>query len=188
MCMCAAELVSAANVGNGRHLKMTVSLSGKRFDAICFGHTAEDFGIAQGDCIDLAFTPVINEFRGRSSVQLNVCCVRRHDGAAAAEMCENIISDCFRYVRASAGFCPERPDFVRTWRSLTVGSPVPVELEALIESRPSGMCPETYCLCLEVFRQAGLLTGRSVLASVPVGSSSKADLEATDLMKALRKK
>ena len=186
MCMSGAILVNASNVGNGRHLKMTVSLSGSKFDAICFGHTLEDFDIAPGDCIDLAFTPVINEFRGRSSVQLNVSCVRKHDSAAAAELCEYIAEDCFRYVRASSGFCPERPDFIKVWRSLTVGSPVPADIGSLLDARPAGMIPETFCLCLEVFRQAGLLTGPSILAAVPVGADSKADLEATALMKALR--
>lgn len=186
MCICGAVLAAASNVGNGRHLKMTVALSGTRFDAICFGHTLEEFDVAQGDSIDISFTPVINEFRGRTSVQLNAGCIRKHDSAAAAELCGYIIADCFRYVRASSGFCPERPDFVKAWRSLTVGSPVPADIGSLLEARPDGMAPETFCLCLEVFRQAGLLSGQNILASTPVASSSKADLEATALMKALR--
>ena len=51
------------------------------------------------------------------------------------------------------------------------------------------MEPERYCLCLAVFSQAGLLTSADgrVYCSRYIRSETKADLNATEIMKILRK-
>jgi hypothetical protein len=99
------------------------------------------------DRIDLAFTPQINEFRGRRSVQLVVGGIRPH---RPEELCGLLIG-------GDAPPCGAPPDTAPTgglyprlaqgkvhWGRWAHG-------EADIEERcPEGMEPERFCLCLRV--------------------------------------
>ena len=183
LCIAGAELLKLQDVGKGRHLKMQIRCGRKKFDCIFFGHTAQEQELSEGDIVDIAFTPQINEFRGKVSVQLQICAVRQHD---PEELCRNILEDCCSFRRAAAQYVPERPDFVRVWKTLgsefTLGS----SQEEILIDCPADLSPETYCLCLEVFREAGLLSGKkNVYGARPETVEGKKDLTATPLMRAL---
>ncbi len=178
------ELDAATAVGNGRHLRLRVRLGRDCLEGIFFSHTASELGIRPGDRIDLAFTPQVNEFRGRESVQLLVSAARPHDGTA---LCRQILAG-DESVLWAAGCCPERADFVRIWRGLDQDFAVAGDAEGVIAQCPPGMDPERFCICLLAFWQAGLLQGpgEGVYGAKPAVIEGKADLEATPVMRSLR--
>jgi single-stranded-DNA-specific exonuclease len=76
LCIKGAVLNSVIPVAAGKHTKLRILKSGKSFDCICFGRPAEELGVAEGQLIDLAFEPVVNEYRGWRNVQLHVIDIR----------------------------------------------------------------------------------------------------------------
>ena len=185
-CLSDVELELASNVGGGRHLRLRVRLGRSHFDGIFFGHTAESQDLHEGDRVDLAFTPQINEFRGHVSVQLLVSAARKHDPAG---LCSCILSGDEDACWAAVPYCPQRGDFVRLWRSLGEGFPLPRSAEALMELCPEGMPKETFVICLTALMQSGLLRSDTgdVCGADRVNLPGKADLEATRIMRSLRR-
>lgn len=80
LCIKGAVLNSIIPVAAGKHTKLRILKSGKSFDCICFGRPAEELGVTEGQQIDLAFEPVVNEYRGWRNVQLHVIDIRAHNG------------------------------------------------------------------------------------------------------------
>ena len=62
---------------DGRHLKLTVEQAGRSIDCIGFGLGGESRTADAGREIDVCFTPQMNEFNGRRSMQLKLEAVRR---------------------------------------------------------------------------------------------------------------
>ena len=73
-----ARLETLSAIGGGKHSRMRLSHLGADYDAVFFSRTLNDLGVEQGDTVDVIFTPQINEFRGRRSVQLVLNDIRRH--------------------------------------------------------------------------------------------------------------
>jgi len=76
LCLCNAGLSSVISIGAGKHSKIKVEKSGKVLECIFFSVPSEDLGVNEGMTVDIAFEPQINEFRGRSSVQLQLFDIR----------------------------------------------------------------------------------------------------------------
>ncbi len=57
-------------IGNNRHVKLVLERMG-RFQSVYFGKRITDMPFAEGDYVDVAFTPEINKFYGES-VQLHI--------------------------------------------------------------------------------------------------------------------
>ena len=183
MCLCGAKIETQTGVGKTeQHLKLVVSYKGTRFNCIFFSHTAQELNIHSGDIVDIAFVPQINEFRGISNVQLNVSAIRKHQ---SSEICENILSDDFTYYKAASAFCPERPDFVRLWDTLTKMESLSDNMFDLIDSLPSFSVPETYCICIKVFEELGLIT--SALGGHINKMHEKVELDSAEIMKRLHR-
>lgn len=186
MCISGAELSSATAVGKGRHLRIRAKYRGASFEGIFFGHTADSLGVRAGNCVDIAFTPQINEYNGAVSVQLLVCALRRHDGG---ELCRAILDGDGSVYWAAAPYCPERKDFVYLWRNVCRGGfTVPNDAQAVIASCPPVFEAERYCLCLAVLLEAGLLRSEDggIYGARCVEISGKADLESTSIIRSLR--
>lgn len=81
-CITAAELRSVIPVGGGKHTKLRIIKEKKTFDCIFFNKPAEDLGVSENKLVDLAFEPVVNEYRGWRSVQLHVIDIRPHSGSS----------------------------------------------------------------------------------------------------------
>ena len=77
LCIFGARVSYAQSIGAGKHTKLKVEKSGMILDCIFFSASVDDLGISTGMLVDLAFEPQINEFRGRSSVQLQLFDIRR---------------------------------------------------------------------------------------------------------------
>ena len=76
LCIREAALSSVFSIGDGKHTRFKIEKSGRMFDCIFFAMPTEEFGFSEDMTVDVAFEPQINEFRGRSSVQLMVFDVR----------------------------------------------------------------------------------------------------------------
>lgn len=185
LCMSGAELESATAVGNGRHLRMRVRLKNARFEAIFFSHTAKELNIHEGDAVDLAFTPQINEYRGHVSVQLLISAARAHSGKG---LCSAILNADPAVIPVAARYCPGREDFVRVWRALGKSFVAGDNAEAIMAQCPPGMEAEKFCLCLMVLLETGLLKGEGGIFGARAATiDGKADLEATSLIRSLKK-
>ena len=184
-CFSGVPLEAADAVGGGRHLRVRLGVGRSRLEGIFFGHSAQELGIRAGDRVDAAFTPQVNEFRGHVSVQLVLTALRVHD---PLPLCRQILDGNEQARWAAADYCPERADFVRVWRGGGGELRVPDSAEAILAGCPEGMEPERYCLCLMTLLECGLLQsadGRIYGARSAV-LEEKADLEATELIRALR--
>ncbi len=195
--LCAGQL---CEVGGGRHLRMRLSGDKGGFGAIFFSTTAARAAIAEHDLVDVAFTPQINEFRGVSSVQLNIADIRpaagrvryllerelysrQRAGALSAEEAESIL--------------PGRPEFVALWRYLLAnarGGRLEDDWGSLSRavSRGSG-APDSLIrtrICLDVFAEQGLIdlrfSGR-VLRVTITSDGRKVDLNKSQTMRRLYK-
>ena len=159
--------MSAVNeVGGGGHLKLKLTAGGHSFDAIFFSATASEAGLSQGDRVDVAFTPQVNEYRGWRSVQLQVCDLRPALTRAQAEQAlyekfprgDQLTPD------EAEALLPSREEFVALWRYLKARAQrAPLEETAprlarnLARSAGRRETVMRTLVCLEVFDERGLI-------------------------------
>lgn len=188
MCILGARLERVIPIGGGKHLRITVSYRGQNFECVFFSHTENELNLRTGDTVDLAFTPQINEFRMKSSVQLQLIDIRAHDPKPLCAMLANTEERLPE--RSAAAYCPDRSAFVKVWRKLqAMGGSVAEDLDGLIKQCPGGVEPERFCICLLVLCEMGLIKmtrAGSVFGARLVNSSSKVNLEDSKLIKRLR--
>lgn len=188
MCINGARLERIDAIGGGRHLRMTVRFAGKDFECVFFSHTEQELGLHAGDTVDIAFSPHINDFRSKSTIQLQLIAVRKHD---PRPMCEKLLSDTEELpLRSAAVYCPDRGAFVSVWRKLQkAGGTVASDVEGVIAQCPGGIEPERFCICLRVLCELGLVRrerGSSVLGAKLVAGAKKVNLEDSKLIKRLK--
>ncbi len=117
-----------SEVGSGKHLRLRLrSDSGAVCAAIFFSTTARQAAVAQGDCIDVAFTPQVNEYRGLRSVQLNLVDVRmcrsdRERDAAQDAVYRRLSAHDPITRQEAAQLLPDRSEFAMVWRYLIANS------------------------------------------------------------------
>ena len=75
-----ASSTELTEVGGGKHLRLRLSKGAYTWGAIFFSTNAQRAAVAQGDVVDIAFTPQINEYRSVRSVQLNLVDIRPDTG------------------------------------------------------------------------------------------------------------
>ncbi len=71
-----AMVDSTQVVGQGKHLKLRLSKGTHRFDAIFFAISPEDAALQVGDRVDAAFHLQANEFRGSTTLQMQLVDLR----------------------------------------------------------------------------------------------------------------
>ena len=65
-----------SQVGGGKHMRLQLRCGRYNLGAICFSTTPQSASIAEGDTVDVAFYPQINEYRGMRTPQLNIVDIR----------------------------------------------------------------------------------------------------------------
>ena len=131
-------------VGNGKHLRLRLRRGNYGFNAIFFSATPESASISQGDLVDVAFLPQINEFREELSVQMNVQDIRP---ACKAECSPELFG--YHGLRSgaidpeqAAALLPDRATLGIVWRYLS--------------AVPGGSIREMpMCLCRKIVRWSG---------------------------------
>lgn len=194
-----AVIVSLNQVGRGRHLKLRLEKGGVVLDAIWFSVDAAQLGLVQGERVDVAFYPQINEFRGVRTVQLQVIDLRP---SLTRAQCERAAYE--KYSRGEALspqearlLTPSREEFAALWRYLrrlgAPAAPVSQTLTHLAKGAARGAGQRESrghtMVCLDVLEERGLLrlTHRGeviTLAMNPV--EGKTDLEASPILRRLR--
>ncbi len=131
-------------VGGGRHMRLQLRNSRYSFNAIYFSANAESASVAQGEMVDVAFNPQVNDFRGERSVQMNVTDIRPSCQAECSWEYEN-----YRALKKgtitpaqAAILLPDRSTLGMIWRYL------------------SNFCIDTLqetplCLCRKIVRWSG---------------------------------
>ena len=118
-----AKVESLQNVGQNRHLKLRLSKGACHFEAIFFSTTAEDCGVSAGSRVDAAFYLQVNEFRGSSSVQLQMIDLRPAVSPSGRErecleLVDRLVSGGQLTEREAGRLLPSREQFAALWRAI----------------------------------------------------------------------
>lgn len=143
-------------MGGGRHLRLLLSKGGICMECVFFSKRESELGFKLGDRVDAAFYPQINEFRGRRTVQLNIIDLRATN---VMPTCMDALFGIEPDPWTAANLCPERADFVISWRWLQgKGGAVSCVAEELRDWGPAGMHPAKFLVCLGIMRDEGLIS------------------------------
>ena len=190
-------------VGGGKHLRLRLSRNDKSFGAIFFSTTAVDVSVTEGDLVEIAFQPQINEFRGSRSVQLNLVDLRQDGGTRSRQQQETEIYEKLQKNQdieddVKGGIVPRRQEFVALWRYLTAEDreiPLTDTFDCLSRkvARSAGLpCSLLRTrICLDVFRELGLLEmtcHRNYVEISVHADSGRVDLEKSRILAQLRDK
>lgn len=196
-----ARVESMQSVGQNRHLKLHLVKGGCRFDAIFFSATAAACGVSAGMRVDAAFHLQVNEFRGVSSIQLQLVDLRPAAGPSqrereCLELVDRLLGGEPVTAEEAARLLPERRQFAALWRAIQR-----LEYEAQEDlgrlpalRRLAGALDGTEsflraALGIEVFAERGLVTlarreDTMILRSRP---GCRADLEQCAYVRRLRR-
>lgn len=198
-------LEQLSEVGGGKHLRFSLRYGRRAHESlsgIFFSTTAKLAAVSAGDCVDIAFVPQINEYRGIRSVQLNLVDIRpcREERRKAEESLELYLKymqgELLTPAQADA-LLPNRTEFVAIWRYLSAnagGSGLQEEFSCLYRkmTRASGM-PITMArarICLDVFHEQGLIHLQKHQRSMNILLTSdgrKVDLDNSLIIKKLKR-
>jgi single-stranded-DNA-specific exonuclease len=162
-------------IGEGKHTKFTVSRWGYEYECVLFNSTVDDVALIRGDRADIAFTPQINEFRGRRSVQLLITDIRPAQERGLREKLGSFFDGGDIAPEDAYSLLPERRDFVSLWKRLKSGG------------QPHSAAEKEY-ICLKVFQELGLisLTETDDITEIQVSDQGKkVDLDSSLILKRL---
>lgn len=194
-----AHVLSAAQVGRGRHLKLRLEARGVSLDAIFFSADGSELGLAPGCRVDAAFYPQINDFRGVRSVQLQIVDLRH---ALTRTQLEQSIYEKYRQGEAlspeeAQSLLPTRAEFICLWRYLERQCAGQASVEdtvariARCSARSGGQTerPNHTLVCLEVMEERGLISLEHQPGRVQITLhrlEHKVDLNASRILRRLR--
>ncbi|MBM6679698.1 single-stranded-DNA-specific exonuclease RecJ [Pseudoflavonifractor capillosus] len=193
------HVISAAQVGRGRHLKLRLEGRGVPLDAIFFSVDGSELGLTPGCRVDVAFYPQINDFRGVRSVQLQVVDLRH---AMTRAQLEQSIYEKYRRgeplsPQEAQSLLPTRAEFVCLWRYLERQCAGQTFLEDTLariaqkSARSGGQSerPNHTLVCLEVMEERGLISLERQSGRVQITLhrlEHKVDLNASAILRRLR--
>jgi len=189
------QIERLSQVGGGRHLRLRLRSGRHTVNAIYFSATAESASIAQGDLVDVAFVPQINEYRGERTVQMNVLDIRPSCSAPCS--CDNTAAyrelHAGRISRENASLLlPDRATLATVWRYLAAAGQVQETPACLCRKivRWSSMPLSLGVLltCLDIFADTGLLEIRQLHKHLTIRllpRQDKADLFSSRTMQLL---
>ena len=183
-------------VGGGKHTRLRLRRGSWSFNGICFCATAETLGIAQGELVDVAFLPQINEFREEKTVQMNVLDIRPSCSAPALPELSGYQAFRSGSLESSgaARLLPDRAMLGMVWRYLASGN------TAALSEAPMCLCRkivrwsdrplslEQLLTCLDIFSDVGLIEQQRLHKYITirlVPRSDKADLTQSRTMQLL---
>ena len=183
-------------VGCGKHLRLRLRQGRHLINAIYFSATAASASIQTGDVVDVAFNPQINDFRGETSVQMNVLDIRpsctapcsAETGSYQALRCGSLTPG------DAAELLPDRKTLGLVWRYLAASPMNPVEESPMCLCRkivrwsglPLGL--GRLMACLDIFSDVGLLQVRRMHRCLSIRLTpghEKADLNQSRTMRTL---
>ena len=202
LCMSGLTVAEIAEVGGGKHLRLRLTRGRHSFQAIFFSSTQLQSGIAQGDVVEIAFTPQINEFRSSRTVQLNLIDIRpdeqsRTEREQSESLYRRFVNGEWLLASEAAQILPQRADFVALWRYISANA-AKNELQeepGCFSRKLRRMVGQDYScgklrICLDIFAEQGLLSVQNVQKTVKItllDVATKVDLEQSPLLLRLRR-
>ena len=183
-----------SQVGGGRHMRLRLRNGRYGFNAIYFSATPQSASIAEGDLVDVAFVPQVNEFRGERTPQMNVTDIRPSCQAEACCSCtgyRELQNGTISPADAQA-LLPDRGTLGLVWRYLAGVSQLQETPMCLLRKivRWSGqpMNLGQLLTCLDIFADVGLIQVRKLHKNLQIQilpCSEKADLTTSKTMQTL---
>ena len=182
-------------VGGGRHLRLRLQSQHHSFNGIFFSATPETASVEQGDLVDVAFIPQINEFRGERTVQMNIQDIR--PSCKTAVSCD---TEDYRQLRAdmltvatAEKLLPDRATLGLVWRYLAKAAQplqeTPICLcRKIVRWSGADLSLGQLLTCLDIFADVGLLETQRLHKYITVRlipTESKADLTTSRTMQRL---
>ena len=183
-------------VGGGKHLRLRLRRGRYSINAIYFSANAQTASVAQGDIVDVAFVPQINEFRDERTVQMNVLDIRPSCQAACSpELCgyhtlftNQLTPECATLL------LPDRATLAIVWRYLATAAGDTIEESPMCLCRKIVRWSRTplslgrMMTCLDIFSDVGLLQTRRMHKYLSIRltpGAEKADLHRSRTMQLL---
>ena len=183
-------------VGSGKHMRLRLQSGAYGFNAIYFSANPEITTVRQGDLVDVAFHPQINEFRGERSVQMGVVDIRPACKVACSE--EMGSYQALRSERLSSAMAaellPDRAELGMIWRYLSASG------EEQVREKPMCLCRKIVrwsgsplylgklLVCLDIFADVGLVQIQRLHKYMTISlipREQKADLQSSRTMQKL---
>ena len=184
-----------SQVGGGRHMRLRLTNGRFGFNAIYFSATPESASISQGDLVDVAFVPQVNEFRGEQTVQMNVTDIRPacKVPCSADSQCYQLLCRGEITAQAAQELLPDRAMLGIVWRYLAAYDTVKESPMCLCRKivRWSGvpMSLGQLLTCLDIFAEVELIEMQRLhkyLQIRPRHRNEKADLSRSRTMQRLQ--
>ena len=174
-------------VGSGRHMRLRLRNGQFAYNGICFSTTPETASVSQGDLVDVAFVPQINEYRGERSVQMNILDLRPSCRAECAPDMEGYRALTQKKLTAEAAeqLLPDRQVLGAVWRYLAARGSDPVKetpmclCRKIVQWSAMPLSLGKLMTCLDIFADVGLLEYSRVHKDLVIRlrpGSQKADL------------
>ena len=150
-------------VSNGRHMRLRFRQGKHTVQGIFFSATPESASICEGDLVDVAYMPQINEFRGERLVQMNVQDIR--PACKAACPMETAAYAAFKkgaLTKLHAQLLlPDRQTLGTVWRYLALmgqlrESPACL-LRKIVRWANAPLELQKLLICLDIFSEVGLI-------------------------------
>ena len=71
-----ASVMNISSIGNGKHSRISLSLDGANFNAVCFGITAQELSVYYGRKVDALIRLKPNTYQGVDSVSIQIVDIR----------------------------------------------------------------------------------------------------------------
>lgn len=177
-------------VGDGKHSKLTLSLSGNTFNALCFNRALNQLPVLRGEYADFLCSLDLNTYLDRTTVQLGIKDIR-----PAASLRETLARETALYrsiteKKTPYPSLPTRKEFEMVFRQFK-GEYKEQPIDLFFFSRKLSLPFSKLLLILDVFEEAGLLhrTRKEPLSHANVvllpSKGVKASLESTPTYKAM---
>ena len=184
-------------VGNGRHMRLRLRQGHHSVNAIGFGMTPQSASVEQGDLVDVAFIPQVNEFRGERTIQLNIQDIRPSCKCPCSCESGNYRKFTCGSVTApeAAALLPDRIALAAVWRYLascgsdTIHETPDCLCRKIVRKAEIPLSLEKMLVCIDIFRDVDLLDYQRVSKYLVIHLSAngkKADLQQSVTMRKLQ--
>lgn len=193
-----------SEVGGGKHLRLSLRYGRRAHEVlsgIFFSTTAKLAAVSAADCVDVAVTPQVNEYRGARSVQLNLIDIRpcqkeREMAEQAKNLYMKFTESGIVTPQEAELLLPNRNEFVAIWRYLSANAKHGIQEEftclyrKVIRVSNVPITMERARLCLDVFHEQGLISlqqQQHYLNITLTSDGRKVDLDTSQIIKQLKK-
>ena len=152
-----------SQVGGGRHMRLRLRSGRYFFNAIYFSATPESASIQEGELVDVAFIPQVNEFRGERNPQMNVTDIRPSCNAEADCCCTDYrrLQNGLLTPQIAQTLLPDRATLGLVWRYLAgrgnlQETPICL-LRKIVRWSGRSLSLGQLLTCLDIFADVGLL-------------------------------